>query len=534
MNENKTTTEFEDPFAGTPKAAAKTSYGIDNICEVETLRKGIIYEENGLMGMKDEEGKVICNPEYTLIVKCLDYVFFLNANGSYRKVVAGCEESGYMEEEDRPYVMGIGKVGFKVEEKVVIPPVYDYVRYAFGNETFYAEKDGRFLYLDINGKEVLTRIRWFDKEDRLTSPFYLRTGSFDFFTAMNYVGRPDPDNPNVIPYYGAWVELTRYNKMEVEKMLLDPDDDLALTEKNLSLLRSDFSYEYSLYFANAQGKAPLEECMRQFKAMDAFDNSWHYVVKLWQAPGEQVSAKDLRDFRKALKKTRQLGNLVIAVGHDEALKPGEVRMLLITHYHERCWPQAFEYEWQRKCRSHTIKELKDAVPELKQTIDKVVLDKYKEEVFLDQLRDVIVELEYNPFLSWEEVESALDFFYQQGSPCKHAVRPFLLVAEKEALSKKYDAVAFYLRAVMWALNHGADVNGSSNRQSSLDVVRKLISKSALAPIKDKLREVEAELLKRGAKTKAELDDEENTNTDYYKELETMRLVGEPERPMPAF
>ena len=108
------------------------------------------------------------------------------------------------------------------------------------------------------------------------------------------------------------------------------------------------------------------------------------------------------------------------------------------------------------------------------------------------------------------------------------------MAEKKALSKKNDAVAFYLRAVKWAMNHGADVNGSSNRQSSLDVVRKLISKSALAPIKDKLREVEAELLKRGAKTKAELDDEENSNTDYYKELETMRLVGEPERPMPAF
>ncbi len=525
---------YVDSFAGAPAAAMKTSYGIDNVSEVEMLRKGVIFEENGLMGMKDADGNILYNPEYTLIVICLDYVYFLGINGSFRKVAEGFDISGYMDEEERPYVVGIGQVGFKVNGKVVIPPIYDYVRPAFGQETFYAENDGKFLYLDKNGKEVLTNIRWFEGEDHHVSPFYLRTGSFDNFTAMSYVGKPESDNPNVIQYDGSWMELTRYNKKEVEKMLLDPNDDLALTEKNLSLLHSDFSYEYSLYFANVQGENPLEECMRQFNAMDAFDNSWYYVVKLWQAPGEYVSAKDLRNFRKALKKTRQLGNLVIGVGHDEALKPGEVRMMLITHYYERCWPQAFEYEWARKCRTLSIKELKEAVPELRQAIDNVVLDKYKEEVFLDQMRDVIVDLEFNPSLSWEEAESALDFFYQQGSPCKHVVRPFLLVAEKKALSKKNDAVAFYLRAVMWALNHGADVNGSSNRQSSLDVVRKLISKSALAPIKDKLREVEAELLKRGAKTKAELDDEENSNTDYYKELETMRLVGEPERPMPAF
>lgn len=525
MNENKMTTEFEDPLAGTPAAATKTSYGIDNVSEIEELRNGVIFVENGLMGMKSSDGRIIREPKYTLIAKCIDYMFFLEPDGSFAKLAAGCSQSGYMDEEDRPYVEGIGKVGFKVNDKVVIPPVYDYVCPAFGGETFYVEKDGRFQYFDINGREVLTHIRWFDGEDHFTSPFFLRTNSFDLFTAMNYVGRPDLDNPNVIRFNGDWVELVRYNKKEVEKMLLDPDDDLALTEKNLALLRSDFSYEYSLYFANAQGTAPLEECMRQFRAMDAFDNSWHYVVKLWQAPGEHVSAKDLRDFRKALKKTRQLGDLVIALGYDETLNPGEVRMLLITHYYERCWPQAFEFEWERKCRNLSIKELKDAVPELQQTIDKVVLDKYKEEVFLDLVSDVIVELEYDPSLSWEEVEAALDFFYQLGSPCKRVVRLFLLVAEQKALSKQIDAVAFYLRAVLWALNHGADVNGSSNRQSSLDVVRKLIAKPALAPIIDNLREVETELLKRGAKTKAELDNEENSNTDYYKELDQMRLDG---------
>ena len=110
MEENKTT-GFEDPFAGTPQAATKTSYGVDNSLDLEKLLNGVIYVENGLMGMKDAEGDVICAPEYTLIAQCMDYVFFLEPEGSYRMVAKGCEESGYMQEEDRPHVEGIGRGG---------------------------------------------------------------------------------------------------------------------------------------------------------------------------------------------------------------------------------------------------------------------------------------------------------------------------------------------------------------------------------------------------------------------------------------
>lgn len=490
---------------------------------MDQLKKGVIFEENGLMGMKDAEGNVLCAPEFTLIAKCIDYVFFLTPQGSYKMVAEGCEESGYMQEENRPFVAGMGKVGFMVNGRMVIPAVYDYVRHAFGKDIFYAEKDGKFLFLDMNGKEVLTRIRWFENEDRHSSPFCLRTDSFDCFTAMHYIGRQEPENPNVIQYNGEWVELERYSKEEISGMLINPDDDLALTEKELALFYSDFSYEYSIYFAKATGEDSLKKCMSQFQKMDAFDNSWHFVVKLWQAPGEHVSAHALREFRRMLKKKRQLGDLVIAVGHDENLNPGEVRMLLVTHYHERCRLAAFEYEWERKCRTQTITELMAQVPELKRQIDEVAMEKYKEEVFLDQMRDVIAELEYDPSLSWEEVENALDFFHQQGSPCRYVVRPFLHVAEARAMAMDIDAVDFYLRAVLWALNHGAVANGSSSRQSSLDVVRKLMGKPALAPIINTIREVEDGLLQRGAKTKAELDEEENTNTDYYKELDRMRL-----------
>ena len=121
------------------------------------------------------------------------------------------------------------------------------------------------MYINDEGKEVLTRVRRFEGEDMQSSPFCLRSNEFDYITAMNYVGTPIDDNPNVVKIYNNWIELKRYSKDEIMKMFIDPSDDLPLSEKNLELLCNDFSYEYSFYFANAKGKKPLSSCMEQFK-----------------------------------------------------------------------------------------------------------------------------------------------------------------------------------------------------------------------------------------------------------------------------
>ena len=324
---------------------------------------------------------------------------------------------------------------------------------------------------------------------------------------------------------GEYVELERYDKDEILGMMIDPNDDLALTEKELSLLLNDFSYEFCIYFANARGKRPLDECMRQFKQMDALNSTWFHVVKLWQAPGEHVGAKDLRDFCNAMGRANQLGHLVIAVGHDKELKPGEVRMMLITHYNERSWPADFEFEWGDKVQTQSIKDLMAGVPELKKNVEETVMEKYREQVYLDQIRSVIGELKYDPSLSWEELDSILDFFYQQGSPCTFAVKTFLKKAEKNVSAKNLQAADFYLHAVLWALRHGAIVNGSDHKQSSLDIIKRLSENPDLTPIINTVREVESKLIQRGGKTKVELEHEINTNNDYFKELDRMRVIG---------
>ena len=48
--------EFKDPFEGTPKAAKHSQYGLDNEAEYEQLQNCLLFEKDGLLGLKDEDG----------------------------------------------------------------------------------------------------------------------------------------------------------------------------------------------------------------------------------------------------------------------------------------------------------------------------------------------------------------------------------------------------------------------------------------------------------------------------------------------
>lgn len=521
--------QFEDPFADTPKAAIKRELGVDNSTPLEKARRGEIFESDGLYGIKDEDGTVTYPAKYSFIGKCIDHVLFLEPSGNYVKMTEGCTESGFMAEDERPFVIN-GKAGIKKDGKVIIPAEYDYIRSKFGETVFYAVKNGREMYINDEGKEVLTRVRRFEGEDAQSSPFWLCSNEFDYITAMNYVGTPIDDNPNVVKIYNNWIELERYSKEEIMKMLIDPSDDLSLSEKNLELLCNDFSYEYSFYFANAKGKKPLSSCMEQFKNMHAFSNSWYYVIKLWQAPGEHVTAKELRNFVHELHKNRVIGNPIFAVGHDEHLKTGEVKMLMVTHYHERCWPAQFEYDWAEKLRTLSIASLMREAPALRKEVDEYVLDEYKEEVFQDQLLDCIKGMKYYYDVSWEDVRKALDYFLSIGSPIKRALINYAYNAQRASGKAETE---FYLHAAIWAVENGDDVNACRNGDSVLDIVANIMEKclnDTTITLSSTLYEL---LIARGAKSFKEIDQEYRNNTDYFKQLEYMKIGGTSEKSMPG-
>ena len=523
--------EFIDPFAGTSKAATRTEYGIDNTTPLDQARSGILFEENGLYGLKDEDGNVTFPAKYSFIGKCRDHVLFLEPDGSYVKMSNGCTESGFMPEEERPYVVN-GKAGIKSGDKILIPAEYDYIKNIFGNTVFCAVKDGREMYLNEKGQEVLTRVRRFEGEDCNESPFWLCTNQFDFVTTMDYAGSQKEDNPNVVLIDGCWVELDRYCKQEIIDMLIDPEDDLPVSDKDLSMLNSKFSYEFSFYFANASGKNMLNDCIEQFKKMRVFSNSWYYIVKIWMAPDQYVDAKKLRLFIESIKKTMQksriLGTPLFAIGHSPSIKKDNVRMLLITHYNERCWPPSFEFEWFDKCKNLPISSLMNEIPDLRSNIEEYIFEDYQQETFSDYIEKCIEELKYYPDQSWEETKKALQYFFNLGSKTNQALFKYL----KQAVEDTHNGESisphteFFLQASEWALGKTEEINicDTSKKVSTLDLLNQLYSKFKNSEVTPLLEKIRTSMLDKGAKTFNELKVERDNNNDYFMELEYLKKM----------
>ena len=494
----------------------------------EKARKGILFEENGLWGLKDEDGNVIVPPKNLFIGKCIDNVIFIKPDWHYMKLWPYGTEKSLLSEVERPYIVN-GKAGFMKDGKMMIPPEYEYLSIVFGGDdgkVFLAAKEGRTFYLDESGKEVLTHVKRFPNEELKHSPFWLVTDKFDYFTTMSYVGSPQESNPNVVKLDGAWVELERYSKDEILQMLINPNDDLALMEENLQLLCSPFSYEYSIYFANARGKNSIQKCREQLQKMNVFCNSWYYIVKIWLAPGEQLQAKELRDFSRFLgsTKNRALDIPLFAVGHCDSLCPGEVRMLMITHYHERCWPPSYEFEWSDKCKDYPICKLKDELSWLRSEIDKNVRKEYREEVFNDLVYGCVSELKYYKEQSWEQAFEALEYFWEVGSSVRYSLLCFLAKAKKYRAKKVRDdhATHFFLKAAMWALEKGEKVNRILHRRTALDYVNAVMETDLEGDVFLLSRRLRARLMQKGAKTYRQLRDEQEANTNYFKELEYLR------------
>lgn len=529
--------KVEDLLNSLPEPDIKREFRHDGTNFLEKVQRGYKFQENGLWGLKDIDGSVIYEANYVFIGACKDYVLAINPDWSYIKENSNCRQSGRLDEKERPYVVN-GKAGIKVDGEVIIPAEYDFIERVFGDTVFYAVKDGKDMYLNHEGKEVLTRVRHFDGEDDNHSPFWLCSNDLDVVTIMNYVGHSDESNPNVVMIDGQWIELERYCKDEIMATLIDPNDDLAITKETLKLFCNKFSYEYSFYVANAKGKNALKECVKQFKLMDVFCNSWYYVVKIWQAPDEQFKAQDLRRFTKSILKNAQehglIGTPIFAVGHSRELKPGEVRVLLVTHYHERCWPAQFEYVWSDYRRTMPITTLLEKVPALRGSVKEEIQPENQEEVFNDQLLDCVVGLKYYDGLLWDDAEKALNGFVQLGSPIRHSLRQYLSNAlEYYKKRDDHEAIMFFLKAARWAFEKGDIVNDCKKKKSSLDILQSIKAKE-LSPDAQCLVEVlETEMLSHGAKTFKELELERNSNSDYFRELDYLRIDGTSEKSMPG-
>ena len=340
-------------------------------------------------------------------------------------------------------------------------------------------------------------------------------------TVQEYIGHKVNSDPNVINLDGTWVRLCRKTGREISEMLVNSEDECPMTEDNLRLFNNSFSYEYGVYLMHSKSEKGVCDCLRQACRMGAYNTSWYYLVKVWKAPGMEPSAGELRAIRYSIAKSRQLGRLEFALGHDCSLEPRETKMIIVTHYNERCFPPDIEFDWTDFLNEKSLDEITAYIPVLKKTIEETYLPEYIKEVWWDMLHDRINDINYDPNRSWEETERVIGFFKKDDTSYLRGVN-WCVERFMDCDTSKTDPY-FYINKLKWLLENGANVNFIERGETGLDLLNKkpdtFLNKS---PVTESMIEECKQLMRQhGALTMKELIREESQNTDYQVELSRM-------------
>ena len=467
-----------------------------------------VFAKDGAFGCM-KEGEVICPPVFDKIEFIKDgETVFLQRGGMYTTFSRSGSNvmNGSLEKKDGFFVAD-GKKGWLRDGKVLIPAVHDEIYKWWGLDVFQVEDGDAVRFFNSAGEEVLTYVRELDAEDIYISPFSQVMNDGDIFTVLEYpANKAIPVSNVILTDGGEKVSINRFSRSELMEELVNPADLLPLRKEDLALFNNDFSYEYSAYRFTVGGEHPVDRLLELFGQFGVPSNSWNYVIRICTAPGSPVPAMELRALRYYMEaeSTRCLSKLV-AVGEDKALSPGEMSVLVITHYNERCWPAHFEFQWIDDCNSCTLEQLLEKEVEMKKAVEENVLEQYKAEVLEDQYKSAFYNVRYNRKRTWEEAEKVYDYLGQKSRMFTSELRSYCLSLNS---ARCISEMKYFLHLVEWALRNGAVVNLVEGGRTALDAVEDGLKHERIDGRKRVLRKTKDLLLSYGAKTLSQLRSDE--------------------------
>jgi hypothetical protein len=481
------------------------------------------FTENGKLGWKTNKGEILIPAEYDQIEKCADALYLRKGNSYelyFRSGNAECYSHFY---EEGSFFVKNKKFGWRKADKVIIPAIYDYI-HSWGDYLFVVKLDGKHFYVNEKNERVLTNIRHFDGEDEEEIPFNFSVSDNRVLTISEYVGHEVKNDSNVVKM-DTWVRLDRFSYDEIMQMLINPDDEAPIDERELENYNSQFSYEFNGYLAKSKAKSGIKDCLSKMGKMCAYSNSWFYIIKVWKAEGEEPTAEELRYLRYFIEGKNRLGSIVFALGYDSNLKAGETKMLMLTHYNEECFPPSFQFDWYEYVNEHTLSEIKQQMKVQRKTVEEHILSDYIEEVWQNHFTGIISDMRYCESRSWEETTKVLDFFKQYDDSYQYCVKSTVDSFFNYFEANSLEADEFLLNKLRWLLENGSDINAHNHNKTALDVIRENTStKNELHYNAESIERCLELLHQYGAKTIKDIQKEESEVTDYRVELEILKPI----------
>lgn len=455
---------------------------VDNKVQYERIRNGIVFEQDGLLGVKDAYGTIICSPKFLQIEKCVDHVFFYLPNNTYEYMFLGGSESGSMPEEKRPYIVN-GKYGLKDKDgQVLLEPIYDIVSdWGGGSDVIYTLQGEEYHYYNHQGEEILTGVRPInvDTEIARTCPYYLSEEQHtEQLVTMEIVNGPI-DNHCCLIEDGMWVRLDRIARSEVRD-IMGGGELISMDDHALDRFYSRDCYIYSAYIAKGKGKNCIEDCLSQFRKMDCYESTWAYITRVWVSPKSSIpfdkisklwtKFKNLKLGKYSIKQKISIQDLTsIAVGVDPSLAEDEIRMMQVIYYEERWPPYYAETDWEDAVKKGSLEDLKRAYTKVQMVCNEI---RKNDKSYADWLiRDILsgsISGKVKPQWTWEEEVEIYNYLYSIGHGCTTTLSKMFAKLAKEKITKSQ--ADFLLKKTEWLLAHGSNVNAVVDKRTPLDIV----------------------------------------------------------------
>ena len=471
---------------------------------------GVIFEEGGLKGIRFQ-GQTICPPyfEDVGIVFNPTRLYLIDKERFSLFEYDGSYTINDYYSKNSHFIFKNGQMGWWKDGVIVIPPIYDNVE-SWGMNIFETVRMDNVKYFTKDGKEVLTERR--EVCEDYERPFWLRSDDGEVICVLECPPLPSLANGN--KWYmedGTYVGMDRFNRQDLIKELINPEDDLPLTLYDLRDLNNKFSYEFSAYRFTVKGEKPIEELIKLFKKFAVDDNTWYYVIRLTTVPSESISAAQLQILNNFFDNLEQrpLGRS-FAIGTDNKLQPGEVSALIITHYNECCFPPAIQYDWIEVCNTGTLEEVIRKDKELIEYTNVNIYPAFKKDFLEDSYASIFSNLRYNKNRDWKITKEILDYVSQKTNYYEETIKR--VYEDFKSLTTESEK-EFYLKYLEWLFSKGVNVNPIKGGRTLLDKVnKKANSKGVEVKMWKKFRDI---LTKFGGKIYRDFkDDFLKEHTDY--------------------
>ncbi len=303
----------------------------------QRAKSAVIFEKEGLLGLKSPSGEIVLKPKYDQIEFCTDFVY---AHYGTRHVffykTGSSSDCPDMENDYRFYEKGM--LGLKNSDgSILLPAAYDEI-IDWGNDcdVIYVRKGDEFHYYNHNLDKILTDVEDIAEDKYPLIPYNLgEDQNRDVLLCVEPIEKKESDRDCFA--YGQWVRLSRIPYKSIRKIFTDCKV-VEMPQKVLEHFEDEYTYIYSARICKANGEKPITTCLEKMKTLGCYNSSWEYMLKISTNSHTKINPHDLYNLVKHFEgndlETRYLNciNLNIAIDIDESLSDGEVQVFQVHFF----------------------------------------------------------------------------------------------------------------------------------------------------------------------------------------------------------